>query len=137
MTYPRLGCGENAGHRYRNLLSSPAICSRIFGKYTKKKPHKGANVPGERLELSRDFSQRLLRPQRLPISPPGQGDWRHKYITRIPLAICFWKKFFAPKLFFCSIAGLPPFNLILVIPDQINQPCDYLSSPAFFLCSSK
>lgn len=29
------------------------------------------NVPRERLELSRDNSQRLLRPQRLPISPPG------------------------------------------------------------------
>lgn len=28
-------------------------------------------VPGERLELSRDNSQRLLRPQRLPISPSG------------------------------------------------------------------
>jgi hypothetical protein len=30
------------------------------------------DVPEERLELSRDNSQRLLRPQRLPISPSGQ-----------------------------------------------------------------
>jgi hypothetical protein len=29
------------------------------------------DVPEERLELSRDNSQRLLRPQRLPISPSG------------------------------------------------------------------
>lgn len=42
----------------------------------KKAPYKKVpfsfNVPGERLELSRDFSQRLLRPQRLPISPSGR-----------------------------------------------------------------
>src|SRR6185437_6142594 len=31
------------------------------------------DVPEERLELSRDNSQRLLRPQRLPISPSGQA----------------------------------------------------------------
>ena len=31
------------------------------------------DVPEERLELSRDNSQRLLRPQRLPISPSGLG----------------------------------------------------------------
>jgi hypothetical protein len=33
---------------------------------------KKKDVPEERLELSRDNSQRLLRPQRLPISPSGQ-----------------------------------------------------------------
>jgi hypothetical protein len=32
---------------------------------------KTLDVPEERLELSRDNSQRLLRPQRLPISPSG------------------------------------------------------------------
>jgi hypothetical protein len=32
------------------------------------------DVPEERLELSRDNSQRLLRPQRLPISPSGHFD---------------------------------------------------------------
>ena len=32
---------------------------------------KTMDVPEERLELSRDNSQRLLRPQRLPISPSG------------------------------------------------------------------
>lgn len=32
------------------------------------------DVPEERLELSRDNSQRLLRPQRLPISPSGHYE---------------------------------------------------------------
>ena len=32
------------------------------------------DVPEERLELSRDNSQRLLRPQRLPISPSGHFE---------------------------------------------------------------
>ena len=32
------------------------------------------DVPEERLELSRDNSQRLLRPQRLPISPSGHSS---------------------------------------------------------------
>jgi hypothetical protein len=32
------------------------------------------DVPEERLELSRDNSQRLLRPQRLPISPSGHAS---------------------------------------------------------------
>ena len=31
-------------------------------------------VPEERLELSRKLLQRLLRPQRLPISPSGQFE---------------------------------------------------------------
>lgn len=35
------------------------------------RPHFKLGVPEERLELSRDNSQRLLRPQRLPISPSG------------------------------------------------------------------
>ena len=33
-------------------------------------------VPEERLELSRKLLQRLLRPQRLPISPSGLSDVR-------------------------------------------------------------
>src|SRR5690606_31462505 len=49
-------------------------------------------VPGERLELSRDCSQRLLRPQRLPISPSGLHaptaycDWGCKYINNCQLS---------------------------------------------------
>jgi hypothetical protein len=36
------------------------------------------DVPEERLELSRDNSQRLLRPQRLPISPSGHKSINYK-----------------------------------------------------------
>ena len=40
-------------------------------------------VPRERLELSRILLQRLLRPQRLPISPPGQAIYNEELIIRI------------------------------------------------------
>jgi hypothetical protein len=39
------------------------------------------DVPEERLELSRDNSQRLLRPQRLPISPSGPLKSKSKFGT--------------------------------------------------------
>ena len=41
-------------------------------QWTNEQVNQKNDVPEERLELSRDNSQRLLRPQRLPISPSGQ-----------------------------------------------------------------
>jgi hypothetical protein len=42
------------------------------------------DVPEERLELSRDNSQRLLRPQRLPISPSGLFEAVSQKINDLP-----------------------------------------------------
>ena len=45
------------------------------------------DVPEERLELSRDNSQRLLRPQRLPISPSGHSNYIFKLSAK-PIQGC-------------------------------------------------
>ncbi len=49
------------------------------------------DVPEERLELSRDNSQRLLRPQRLPISPSGPFDVLQANSLEINSLLCYTK----------------------------------------------
>ena len=54
------------------------------------------DVPEERLELSRDNSQRLLRPQRLPISPSGPFEIASSnigYNTCLQQQGCKYKRF--------------------------------------------